>query len=304
MWSDNTPTPLNEIRDPLLSEKGVKLLIKRDDIIHPRISGNKWRKLKLNLQQAIKTKKTIATYGGAYSNHIAATAEATKIYGIPSIGIIRGDELKADSNETLKKASSNGMNLFFVERSTYRELTASLLMPSTVKEKNLMIIPEGGSNSLAIEGCAEIISELNTDFDIICTPIGTGGTFSGILKMLDAQKHVYGFSALKGLKNIDGFLRANGIENKNFRIFDEDVYGGYAKYNDELIEFILDFHKKFDLLLDPIYTGKMFFRVWELVKNDQIARNSTIVLVHTGGLQGITAFNHRYGLSLPIPKVL
>ena len=295
-------TPIEELKTPFLEFQKIRIFIKRDDLNDPLLMGNKFRKLKYNLIAArAKGADTLLTYGGAYSNHIFATAAAGKRYGFKTIGLIRGDELNANSNPTLKAAANFGMTLLFLPRQRFSDFKSHLTFPSDVKGK-IHTLPEGGTNRAAIRGCAEIIEEISLPFDILCTPIGTGGTMVGLLKGLAGQKEVWGFSALKG-NWIDAHIKSLLIQEKikvtNFKTFSENGFGGYGKFNSRLITFIKWFHNEKKIALDPIYTGKMCLRLWEMLKNEQIAKGSTIVLLHTGGLQGIMGFNQKYNTELP-----
>ncbi len=302
-----TPSPVERIPSSLMDRKGIVIYIKRDDLIHPLIMGNKWRKLKFNIQYAKdRGFDTIATYGGAYSNHIIAVASACELYGLKSIGIIRGNELNQDSNPTLKLSAKKGMHMVFVNRQDYLLLKNNQTLPY-MTNKRVLILPEGGTNELAIRGCEEVLEEIDFPFDTMCCPYGTGGTAAGLLSALPNERNLWIFSSLKGDQQGDEFsklLETHSIEKMNYRFFPENHFGGYAKFKPELIDFINSFYSEFRILLDPIYTGKMFFSVWELAKNDQIAPNSRLLLIHTGGLQGIAGFNHRYNLALPKPEVL
>ncbi|MFT4738951.1 MAG: 1-aminocyclopropane-1-carboxylate deaminase [Cyclobacteriaceae bacterium] len=295
-------TPTQLLDSPFLAAKGVRVLVKRDDLTHKTVMGNKWRKLKYNLQFAIDSSATgIATYGGAFSNHIAATAAACNLAGLQSVGIIRGDELNSNSNPTLSLAAKDGMRLIFVDRIKYRELTSTLQMPPQVP-KSFYVLPEGGTNELAIKGCSEILEEVKETFDIVCAPVGTGGTCLGLLKTITTNQELYGFSALRGSwinKEFALLMEQYKITSPRFKLFEDVKFGGYAKHNPTLIQFILGFRQEYDILLDPIYTGKMFYSVWDMVKNDQIARGTSLLLIHTGGLQGVSGFNFRFGQSLP-----
>ena len=299
-WEVNTP--VQEILDPMLGQAGVRILVKRDDLTDPVIMGNKWRKLKYNIQSALaRNVETIITYGGAHSNHIAATAAAANQAGLRSIGIIRGEELTPSSNPTLSMAAAHGMTFHFVSRSDYKHLKDKLALPHTITSRHL-ILPEGGTNELAVKGCAELVNEIDVDYDILTTPVGTGGTMAGVLRGLGGSREVWGFSALRGKWIEDDFLstlRKHDIPHRNYKIFQDETFGGYARFKLSLIQFILDFKQKNGILIEPIYTGKMFFSVWELVKNAQIARGCTLLMLHTGGLQAIEGFNHRFGVALP-----
>lgn len=290
----NLPTPTQELFHPLLEEKGIRLFVKRDDLIHDEVMGNKWRKLKFNLE-AMKSGSFagILTMGGAYSNHIAATAALAREHKIPSIGIIRGDELSIKSNPTLQKAAEDGMKMVFKERGAYRELRND---PKDLLREfpGYYLLPEGGTNHLAIKGCKEIISEISESFDLIATSMGTGGTMAGLVAC-DSHK-VLGFSSLKGSfirREFAELLKKERIQNNNYEIQIDYHFGGYGKVTSELIDFINWFKEMFHIRLDPIYTGKTFFGVWNMIKSDKFEKNLRIVLLHTGGLQGIRGFNRK-----------
>lgn len=290
------PTPIQKITHPLLDEKEIQLFVKRDDLIHPEIMGNKWRKLKYNMKAMSKKRfSKLVTMGGAYSNHIAATAAASFELGFQSVGIIRGEELSKDSNPTLSFAQSKGMKLEFVSRDVFRTWRDS---PEKLGEKypNHYFLPEGGTNQLAIEGCKEIVDEISIEFDCLVTPIGTGGTFAGLLSGVQDGRKIIGISCLKGdfiFKEISELLQSYQIESSNYRIRNDYHFGGYGKVNNELIDFINWFKENFGIPLDPIYTGKSFFAVWDMIKTDKFEKNLRIILLHTGGLQGIEGFNRK-----------
>ena len=272
---------------------GISLYIKREDLIHPFVSGNKFRKLKYNLLEAkTQNKDTLLTFGGAFSNHIAAVAYAGKDKGFKTIGIIRGDELrdKISENPTLQFAENCGMQFEFVSREEYRLKGENhFLEKLKMKFGDFYLIPEGGTNELAIKGCEEILTENDADFDFICCAIGTGGTISGIINsVLDHQK-VLGFPSLKG-----DFLKdeiRNFVQNHNWELITDYHFGGYGKVNEELIAFINQFYAETKIPLDPIYTGKMVFGVIDLISKNYFPANSKILLIHTGGIQGIQGMN-------------
>ncbi len=233
--------------------------------------------------------------GGAYSNHIAATAALAKENNLQSVGIIRGEELDESSNPTLKFAHNSGMKLKFVGRSEYRELRSN---PELIKNQfeKLYFLPEGGTNELAIKGCEEIIPEIDFDFDVLVTSVGTGGTFAGILKSAKKQHRIIGISSLKGdfiYDEVKKLLVEHEIVNQNYQIESDYHFGGYGKTQPELIDFINWFKENFDVSIDPIYTGKTFFAVWDMIKRNKFENNLKIVILHTGGLQGIEGFNRK-----------
>ncbi|MFY0601929.1 MAG: pyridoxal-phosphate dependent enzyme [Cyclobacteriaceae bacterium] len=288
------PTPIVELVSEEAKSQEVKLKMKRDDLIHPTIMGNKWRKLKYNLQEAKKLKyKTLLTFGGAFSNHIAATAAAAKAFGFKSVGIIRGDELNENSNPTLIEASKNGMTFRFVNRELFRNLKVDF---HAIKKEypEAYILPEGGTNALAIEGASEVIGEINEPYDYLICPLGTGGTMAGLLKDLPIEKKLIGISSLKGSFIHNEFrtlTQKYDIDKRNYEILDSYHFGGYGKVSDVLIDFINDFKSRHGVALDPIYTGKMMFGVIDLVREGFFAPNAKIMVLHTGGLQGIAGFN-------------
>ncbi|MCJ7465512.1 MAG: pyridoxal-phosphate dependent enzyme, partial [Maribacter sp.] len=240
---------------PLLIDKKVSLSLKREDLLHTQISGNKLRKLKYNLIHAKELGfDTILTFGGAYSNHIAATAYAGKAHDLKTIGVIRGDELteKWRTNPTLKLADELGMQFKFVSREVYRSKDNPEFINYLEHEfSRFYLLPEGGTNALAIKGCQEIISESDFDFDFICCPVGTGGTIAGIINGSYAKQTVLGFPALKGDFSMEDIRKF--ADKENWKIQPDYHFGGYAKVSEELINFINDFHQKTQIPLDPIY---------------------------------------------------
>jgi len=301
-------SPIQEINSSFLQKKAVRLFIKRDDLIHPQVSGNKWRKLKYNLLAAkAQHQTTLLTFGGAFSNHIYATAAAGKVFGFKTIGLIRGERIEP-LNPTLAYAEKVGMKLHFISRSDYRR-KEEIEYQKEIRTQfgNFFLIPEGGTNKSAIKGCTELVQEVKNQLnelpDYWCASCGTGGTLSGIITGLNGQKEILGFSALKGdfhQKDIQGLLHkvsdtlkvSNTFE--NWQVNTDYHFGGYAKFKPELIDFINTFKKENNIQLEPIYTGKLFFGIYDLVKNNYFPRGSSILAVHTGGLQGIAGFNHRF----------
>jgi 1-aminocyclopropane-1-carboxylate deaminase len=285
---------------PILEEKKVELFIKREDLIHPFVSGNKFRKLKYNLLEAKKLKKkALLTFGGAYSNHVVATAVAGKLAGFKTFGIIRGDELTKnfkqtlEENATLREAHENGMKLQFVTREQYRQ-KSSFGFIEKMKNKwgDFYLIPEGGTNCLAVDGCEEILIDEDSKFDYICSAVGTGGTISGLINSSKKHQKIIGFPALKG-NFLSEEIRKFISRKKNWSLQKAYHFGGYAKHTEELIDFINTFKEETGVLLDPVYTGKMLFGILDLVKKDTFAEGSKILAVHTGGIQGIAGFNQK-----------
>ena len=296
--SFNLQSECEQIFLPLLEEKGVELYIKREDLIHPEISGNKYRKLKYNIVQAkSENKDTLLTFGGAFSNHISAVAAIGKLNNLKTIGIIRGDELEIDlektlaNNTTLKFAHDCGMQFKFVSRSDYREKTSNLFIEKLNNEfEDFYLIPEGGTNKLAVKGCEEILNSATDKFDTICVAVGTGGTISGLINAVKKHQKVIGFPALKG-DFLTSEIKKYTSRIDNWHLNSDYHFGGYAKTSDELIGFINRFKTTTTIPLDPIYTGKMVFGVVDLINKNYFAEGSKILLVHTGGLQGIEGMN-------------
>ena len=274
--------------------------MKREDTIHPFISGNKYRKLKYNILKAEENKQsTLLTFGGAFSNHIAAVAYAGKEFGFKTIGIIRGDELNENLEETLSKNSTlrmahkNGMVFDFVTRSSYRlKHTEEFLTDCKKKFGDFYLIPEGGTNSLAVKGCEEILKPDDAIYDVVCVSIGTGGTIAGIINSVTENQKVIGFPALKGNflhKEIEKYT----IQNENWSLNSDYHFGGFAKINKELINFSNNFKEETGISLDPIYTGKMMFGIVDLIKKGFFEKGTKIIAIHTGGLQGVRGMNIR-----------
>ncbi len=282
-----------QIELPILEEKGISLSIKREDLLHPFVSGNKFRKLKYNLLEIRDLNvRTLITFGGAYSNHIAATAFAGKEAGVDTVGIIRGEEL-ADSwreNPTLAFAVQQGMALRFVSRSIYGEKEDPFFLGQLKREFGpCYILPEGGTNVLAVKGCAEILQPTDMDFNVVCCAVGTGGTIAGIVNSAGESQRVLGFPALKGdflKKDIRKFARK-----ENWELVTEYHFGGYAKVDKELVDFINFFKAKTLVPLDPIYTGKMLYGIMDMAQKDRFLPGTRILAIHTGGLQGINGMN-------------
>jgi 1-aminocyclopropane-1-carboxylate deaminase len=289
---------VQQIRFSEIDTYDISLSIKREDQLHPFISGNKYRKLKYNLAEAFQqNKSSLLTFGGAFSNHIAATAAAGFEHGFNTIGVIRGDELAnnlkevLETNPTLKFASEHNMQFYFVSRSDYRNKTTSHFIKNLEnKFGDFYLVPEGGTNHFAVKGCEEILSEDDKQYDIICSSVGTGGTISGLINSTKNHQKVIGFPALKGdfLKNeIKPYVRNmdNWSLNTNYH------FGGYAKISEELITFINKFKNETNIPLDPIYTGKMLFGIVDLIKNGYFKKGTKLLAIHTGGLQGIEGMN-------------
>ncbi len=279
---------------PIHFSNGIELFIKREDLLHPVISGNKFRKLKYNLAEAKRLGyKKLLTFGGAFSNHIVAVAGAGKEFGFETIGIIRGEELidKIEENPSLKFAHEHGMQFHFIDRRSYRDKT-STEFSSKLEQMfgSFYLIPEGGTNDLAIKGCEEILTfEDKSEFSHICCAIGTGGTISGIINSSSEIQQIIGFSSLKG--DFLSEVICNFVQKKNWNVNCTYHFGGYGKVSEELIDFLNQFYQETKIPLDPVYSGKMMFGIIDLIQNNFFLPHSKILAIHTGGLQGILGMN-------------
>ncbi len=296
------PTPLQvpevEIRNAIIENAGVRVIVRREDLNHPLVSGNKYWKLKYNLLEALKLgHDTVLTFGGAFSNHIAATAAACKIMGLESIGIIRGEEVNVD-NPTLGPAKANGMLLHPISRTRYREkATSAFLGEMESNFGEFYLIPEGGTNALAIAGAMEMTQHINSRFDYLALPVGTGGTITGCINQRKGESNILGFSSLNGgfLADEISLLQATDSlpSYKNWVIHNDYHFGGYAKTTPELFSFIDKFEKEFNIPLDPVYTGKMMFGILDLIQKKSFKEGAVILALHTGGIQGKAGFLKR-----------
>ena len=286
------PSPLTVLHSDFLQKNGIALWIKREDLIHPHLSGNKWRKLEFNLEEMRKQQKRgVLTFGGAYSNHIYATAAAGKLFDFPTIGIIRG-EATPPLNPTLAFAKKSGMQLEYVNRTTYRDKD-KLSKIYQQKHPDFYLLPEGGTNIHAIPGTARTVKEMRHQLpqlpDYICLACGTGGTLAGLVTGLKGDSQVIGFSVLKGdfhRKDIQQLLNKAKIKDPNNWSINLDYhFGGYARRSQILDEFISDFKTEYDIPLEWIYTGKMMYGVFDLIKKGFFPIGSRIVVIHTGGIR-------------------
>lgn len=277
--------PVTEVRDAMLEQKGIKLFVKRDDLIHPHISGNKWRKLKYNIEEMRRQKKKVLlTLGGAYSNHILATAAAGKEFDFRTIGIIRGEQ-PAVKNNVLRKAEEHGMQLNFISRSEYRQKN-TMEFQDNLKTKfgDFYLVPEGGANEQGVKGCTEIIPEIKIGFTHICCCCGTGATLAGISLSLHPGKKVIGFCVHKGGEPVEENIRKWTFGLNNFTLNNDYHFGGYAKSNDELKMFTETFTKEKGIPIEHVYTAKMFYGIYDLIKKNCFPHGSVIIALHSGGI--------------------
>lgn len=289
------------INHPAAERRGVRLLVWRDDLLHPDLPGNKARKLKYNLLAArTQGYSRLLTFGGAYSNHLAAVAAAGRLYGFETVGLVRGEK-HLPLNPTLARCQADGMQLRYLNRTTYRRRAEPEFLAAIQQQFGpAYLLPEGGTNALALRGVAEMIGELrqHTDFDAVAVAAGTGGTLAGLaLGLAEAQypARAVGVAALKDAgflrAEIDALTQATVAQTlTNYELHLGYHYGGYAKLPPELRAFIQRFEADFGVMLDPIYTGKMLVGVLDLIEKGHFARGSTVVAVHTGGLQAWAGF--------------
>ncbi|MEM1322661.1 MAG: pyridoxal-phosphate dependent enzyme [Bacteroidota bacterium] len=298
-----SPSLLQELAAGHWFEGGYRVFVKREDLLHQTVGGNKWRKLKYNLIEAQRQGKSgLLTFGGAYSNHLYAVAAVGQLLGLSTVGIVRG-EPTSPLNATLRFAQQQGMQLHFVSRIAYRD-KAALHASLAPFQEAYYFLPEGGTNALALPGCAELVEEARQQLapqtiDYYCAACGTGGTLAGMITALQADEQALGFSVLKGdfhRQEIQGLLgpKAERYQGR-WHINTDYHFGGYARHRPELIDFINTFRTRTGIPLDPVYTGKLFFGLFDLLRQGYFPKGSTILVVHSGGLQGIVGFNERFG---------
>ncbi|MCS6832059.1 MAG: pyridoxal-phosphate dependent enzyme [Flammeovirgaceae bacterium] len=288
-FPDTSLAILQEITHKLTEERKVRLFVKREDLIHPQISGNKWHKLKYNLLEARRQgKHTLLTFGGAFSNHLYAVAAAGKLFDFHTIGIVRGEE-HLPLNSTLAFARACGMQLHYMDRATYRNKQADYVLCS-LREKfgDFYLLPEGGTNEWAVKGCADMIADLSIDFDWVCCPCGTGGTLAGLASALLPHQHALGIAVLKATdfleKQVSNLLKDHKRKT-HWEITHDYHFGGYAKKSLSLDNFIQHFMQRYQIPLEPVYTGKMMYAVFDLLEKGFFPTGSVIVAIHTGGVR-------------------
>ncbi len=306
---DTTKSILQHIDVPHLSKRGVQLFVKRDDLIHTEVSGNKWRKLKYNLLQVEQGNYTgLFTFGGAYSNHLLATASAANKAGFPVIGFVRGEELTEDSNATLKRCSELGMKLIFLSREEYgMRNDKQYIVEIKAEYTNYFFVPEGGGNYLGMVGCQEIWKEIDCNIDHVFVAQGTTATSCGLLLGKPEHTTLHVIPVLKGFDayaemyaKLKWFLFQDELASElleGVRIHSEYHFGGYGKYTDELLSFIQKTYNSYQLPLDPIYTAKAFYGMLQELA-DVSFNNKTILFVHTGGIQVCKEIEEKNNLKL------
>jgi 1-aminocyclopropane-1-carboxylate deaminase len=282
------PSPVQEVVDGRFERRGVRLLLKRDDLIHPELIGNKWRKLAPNLAAAAG--RTVVTFGGAWSNHLRATAAAGRLLGIPTIGVVRGDEL-ADRplNPSLARCAADGMRLHFTDRSTYRRTSEPHVLSGLLRAadaEHAYVVPEGGSNAEAVRGCRELGAELRGRADVVAVACGTGGTLAGLAAGLAPGQRALGVPVLKG-----GFLTADtealqrdafGGPRGTWSMDDRFHFGGYARVPAELDAFAADFEQRHGLPAERLYVAKLLYGLVALAGEGAFPRGTTVAAVITG----------------------
>ena len=287
-------SPIHQIKNKLFDDRDIEVFIKRDDLIHPVISGNKWRKLKYLLVKAnAEEKKHLVTFGGAYSNHLLATAAAAARFGFKSTGFVRGEAVE---NDTLFLCRLHGMNLIFTDRESYRDKTG-LFSQHFGNDPDAMFIAEGGASPEGAQGCSELVDELTNTYDHIFCACGTGTTAAGIINGLNQHSLNTQFHAVPVLKN-GGFLK-DEIEkllkaDVDFHLHQDYHFGGYAKTESRLIKFIKRFVAESGILIDPVYTGKMLFALYDLAEQGAFNPGEKILAIHTGGLWGLLGMKNLF----------
>lgn len=291
----NLPSPVTQIHNSLLKEKQIQLFIKRDELIHPVIQGNKWRKLKYNLIEARNTQKnTLLSFGGAYSNHLHALAAAGKHFNFKTIGIIRGEQ-HTPPNPCIQDMLDWGMQLKYITRVEYKNKTHADFIKSLHNQfGEFYLIPEGGNNFEGKKGCAELLDELEEDYDFICSEVGSGTMLSSlILNNKKPETRFIGFAVMKNKQlddEIKTYLKPHPDNYTQWEINHQYHFGGFAKTTTELNEFIINFKLDHDIQLEPVYSGKMLYAILDLIKQDFFKRGSKVLAIHGGGLQGIRGY--------------
>ncbi|GAA5219003.1 1-aminocyclopropane-1-carboxylate deaminase/D-cysteine desulfhydrase [Corallincola platygyrae] len=294
-------SPLQELSLPVCRRHNVRLFIKRDDLLHPQISGNKWRKLKFTLLKAAsESREQIVSFGGAFSNHIAALAAAGSAYGFKTTGIIRGE---ADpDNPTLRWAQQQGMELKFVDRSIYRQRHDSEYLTKLHSEfPKALIVPEGGTSKDALAGVGELLDEIHAQMDMpidsLVTAVGSGGTLAGLIAKDQSNLQLLGVPVVKDASlesKIRGLLEGIERENdENWKLMIEPSWGGYGKVPAHLATELNSLAEQLEVPLEPVYTGKAFLTMLAAIESQTIPSGSRVVFLHTGGLQGLKGLAYR-----------
>ncbi|QKJ29133.1 1-aminocyclopropane-1-carboxylate deaminase/D-cysteine desulfhydrase [Mucilaginibacter mali] len=294
-------SPVHQIKHPLLDEKGLKLFIKRDDLIHPLISGNKWRKLKYILAKAQSESKThLVTFGGAYSNHLLATAAAAAKFGFQSTGIVRGEEV---NNDTLFMCRLHGMRLLFIDRDSYRDKPA-LFQKYFGNDADAFFIDEGGASAEGAKGCSELVTELPQTYTHLFCACGTGTTAAGIINGIAAHQLPTKFHGIPVFKGGD-FMRDEiakyliphpslSERTDSYHLHTDYHFGGYGKTTPQLIDFIKAFIASTGILIEPVYTGKMLYAIFDMARNNYFNPGDEILVIHSGGIWGLLGMKEKF----------
>jgi 1-aminocyclopropane-1-carboxylate deaminase/D-cysteine desulfhydrase-like pyridoxal-dependent ACC family enzyme len=284
-------SPLQYIPSELLESRAIKLYIKRDDLLHPEVSGNKWRKLKYNLETCVSSGYDhLLTTGGAFSNHLSAAAAACNEREIKSIGVVRTHNLDFD-NPTIKYCHEKGMRLELANRGMSKEELVIM-----AENEGAYWLPEGGSNELGVEGASEVVSEIYQEIqpDYLFVSVGSGGTIAGISRSLPKTCQLCGVSSFHTDRMAMKLENDFDLSQADYVHFDEYAFGGFAKYRPELVDFAMSFFQEFKVPLDPVYTVKTVYAIFDLARRGDIAEGSKVVMIHTGGLQGWKGFQYRF----------
>jgi len=293
------PSPVTQLHTPLLKEKQVQLFIKRDELIHPILQGNKWRKLKYNLLEAnTQNQQTLLSFGGAYSNHLHALAFAGQHFGFNTIGIIRGEQ-HASVNPCLQDMKNWGMQLEYIKRIDYKQKsTHAFIQNLKIKFADFYLIPEGGNNSQGAQGCAELLDELDQEYDVICSEVGSGTMLSSLITHNKKPNTQFlGFVVMKNRQledNIRSKVNTHNNLNTKWSLNHDYHFEGFAKASNELYQFIKNFKTEFSIQLEPVYSGKMLYGIFDLISKDYFKPGSRILAIHGGGLQGLRGFADLY----------
>jgi len=297
-------SPITQIDEPLLADKKIQLFVKRDELIHPVIQGNKWRKLKYNLLAAAQqSADTLLSFGGAYSNHLHTLAAAGRLFNFSTIGIVRG-ERPSTLNPSLQDMQDWGMQLEFISRADYRkQKSAEFIQQLKQKYGRVYLIPEGGNNAAGRYGCGELLDELDQPYDVICCEVGSGTQFSALVSgharssKTAHHTHYLGFVVMKNaalLQQLEDYFKQQQVTYNNWSLNQDYHFGGFARADDTLHEFIRQFKQQHEIQLEPVYSGKMLYGIYQLIEQDYFKPCSRILVIHGGGLQGLRGFADVY----------
>lgn len=301
----NPTTPIQEIISPFLHARQIGVYVKREDLSSPSMHGNKWHKLKYHLVKARELRcHTIVSLGGAYSNHLHALANACERFGFKGRFYLRGEEPPVE-NPTVREILSKGMDIEWVPREKFKALRNPDAFGAYASLPGIYAIPEGGGGSEGLKGCAEWMSEMEDQLpfvpDVIAVPAGTGTTAAGLINGCRLQSRFEVYAAVED-KSLPGAIRLQLNEGKNppgtFELIPNYTFGGFARWNEDLVDFIRKFESDFSIPLDPVYTAKMFLGLFRRIEDGLYPPGTQILAIHTGGLQGRKGFEERFGITL------